>query len=97
MRIDDQRKVCWAKAGDVIQLVKDGEPQPGYWLVSKIPNAQRQAQIVSRAIESNGLYSAKEDFFMTNLESGEIHPLPHLSSKCFFRRDATLVLASDDR
>jgi hypothetical protein len=92
-------KLCFAKAGDAVQLPDEsGTPSGPVFLVCTIPDqvAKTLKMKVPVGQMSNGLYSDDRPFWLVNLETGECRDMPHLSSRCAILRDATVNITEPD-
>lgn len=99
MKIIDKRppKLCFAKAGDVVQFVSPENPQgegPLYLIVSLgegSPSSRPMASLLA-AIKANGLYSDPRTHLAVNLETSSLVELPNLSSRAFIISSASIVI-----
>ena len=87
---DSARKVCFARAGQVIQLLDAMlRPVGPYYLVYRLGKAKMQP---SAAVASNGLYSTDDAHGLIDLATGIVADMPHLSSRMMVIHDAELVV-----
>lgn len=86
-------KVCLFSPGDCLRLInRDGTVGKKLFMVCRRTlDPEKRAPIGA----SNGPYSEENPLFLINLESGEAHPMPHLSSRAVRVEDAYVVVASD--
>lgn len=93
MKVIDYRlpKVCFAEAGQIIQLPnKDtGLPEGPFYLVTVIQKGKDSAMHV---MKSNGLYSNPNDHLLVDIETGVLRVLPHLSSRMDVVGSATMII-----
>ena len=80
--LDNPPKVCFAKAGDVIEL--PDEPGTRY-LVCRYDIGRPNP-----ALASNGLYSNENPHFLVELVTGQARSMPHLSSLARIVKDVAI-------
>lgn len=83
----NSKKLCFAKQGDVVRIPEDKRGDRLYIVtVLSLPHLKKAA-----AEANNGLYSDERPFALVDLESWEMFPVPHLSSRVEVLEDATIM------